>query len=929
MSGSSVIKLRAFSRIPGIRIGAPTEANPVVAGLSPFSTINKSFSTSDAHDVGDDQLFDEMPQRVPNKRSIHFDRVLSLLRTPAVLGDTAFPSTGHCLALKIGALSHLPVLTSLIMAYSRAGELCYCHYLFNEITDRDVIICNAMITALVDHGCFEEAMDLFSKMLSCEIGFSSTSLLLIVSSLICLGDLVQGRILHGLALRSGTLSDTSLCNALIDMYAKFGELLSSELVFHEMGSVRDTVSWNSVMSGFLHGNDPERCLLYFLGRARDGEKGDSVSLSCAISAASFLRNLRWGEVVHALSSKTGLENNPNNNSVANSLVSFYSACGHSAAAEMIFKEMVVKDTVSWNTVIEGLRLNGEIGEAFHLLHEMQFTAQNRPDKITLLTITSICADEMLLVEGRTVHGFILRGGMELDSSLRNSLMYMYAKCGRVEYALSLFESMIPRRDSVSWNTMISGYTQGGLNKAAQSLFREMLKGSLECSAVTLLAVLPSCDSPEFLIFGRLIHCWKLKSGFSYNNLVVNSIIYMYINCGELKTAFSLFRGDSDMKDVTSWNTVIGGCVQNYYFRESLDTFHLMMREGNASFDFVTLVSVLSACGNLELVSGGKLIHGLAVKALLGSETRVQNALMTMYGRCREIESARSVFTTGYKLNLCSWNCMISAFCQNKNPMEALNLFCHLDLEPDEFTITGIITACTQLGSITQGKQIHAHVYRFRLHKNPEICSALLDMYSNCGRLDLASQVFGELSNKSIIAWNSVISAYGYHGDGKKAIELFQEMCQRGNQPNNGTFTSLLSACSHSGLVKEGIYYYHHMFQDFGVEPIADHRVCVVDMLGRSGELLNAYRFIKQMAPRPESGPLGALLSWSNFYGDIELGREVAEALFKLDPENSGYYISLSNMYVAAGRWKEAVELRGVVEAKRLKKPPGYSLINVG
>ncbi|KAK4771068.1 hypothetical protein SAY87_031600 [Trapa incisa] len=895
--------------------------------LFQFLTVKKFFSGSSARKATAYQLFEEMPHRAPSSRSTHFDRVFSLIRVSTGQGDLTFPSTAHCLGLKIGALHHLPVLTSIIMTYSRAGQLYHSRKIFNEISGKDVIIYNAMITSLLDHSCFEEAIDLFSKMLSCQAGFNSTSLLVIVSAIIRSCTLVQGRVLHGLAFTSGALSDSSLCNSLIDMYAKFSDIISAELVFHEMGSCRETVSWNSMLSGFLYGNDPEMCLLYFLKRARDGEKGDSVSLSCALSATSSLRELRLGLALHALSCKIGLENSPSNNSVGNSLICFYSACGESWAAEVIFMEMMIKDKISWNTVIEGLRLNGEIGEAFHRLYEMQFVAHIRPDKMTILTTASMCADEMILLKGRATHGFILRGGMEADSSLMNILIYMYAKCDRVEKAHFLFEQMIPRRDPVSWNTMISAFTQSGANKTAQSLFREMLRDSLECSSATLLAVLPSCDSLQFLLFGKLIHSWITKSGLLSDNLVLNSIIFMYINCGKLKTAFSLFHRDSGKEDVTSWNTIIGGCLQNGYSRQALGAFLLMLREGNASFDFITIVSVLSACGNLELLSEGMLIHGLTVKALLGMETRVQNALMTMYGKCGEIESARSVFSSGYNLNLCSWNCMISIFCMNKNPIEALNLFCHLDLEPDEFTITGIVTACTQLGSIRHGKQVHAYLHRIRLHNNSVICSALIDMYSNCGRLDLADHVFQELPTRSVVAWNSMIAAYGYHNNGKKALELFQQMCHHSTHPNKGTFTSLLSACSQSGLVTEGLHYFYHMFREFGVEPDAEHRVCVVDMLGRLGELQEAYRFIMQMKPHMESGPLGALLTWCNFHRNIDLGREVAEVLFKLDPGNPGYYISLSNMYVAAGRWKEAVDLREMVEAKKLRKPPGYSLIN--
>lgn len=272
--------------------------------------------------------------------------------------------------------------------------------------------------------------------------------------------------------------------------------------------------------------------------------------------------------------------------------------------------------------------------------------------------------------------------------------------------------------------------------------------------------------------------------------------------------------------------------------------------------------------------------------------------------------------------------MISALSQNKDGREALELFHHLESEPNEMTMASILSACTQFGLLRHGKQIHGYTFRKGFQGNCFVSAALLDMYSRSGRLNTAWKLFTSVTEKSIASWNCMISAFGYHSDGRKAIDLFHEMCYSATRPTKSTFISLLSACSHSRLLNEGLYYYDHMLEDYGVEPATEHHVCVVDMLGRSGKVQEAYEFIKQMPSQPEPGVWGALLSACNYNGDLKMGRKVAELLFKLEPENVGYYILLSNMYVAAGSWKDAVEMRQIIQDQQLRKPAGYSLIDV-
>lgn len=875
------------------------------------------------------QLFDEMPHRNHTNESTRFLDVFYLIKFSTMKADIVNAMIAHCLAVKVGALAHLPTSTSLLIIYSRAGYFSSSVSLFNEIHYRDVVVWNAMMTASVQNQRYGDALNLFLDMIKEGSGFDSTTLVIVISALCNRGNkLIQGKVLHGLSMKVGLLSDTFLCNALIDFYAKASDLSSSECLFVGM-EFNDLVSWNSVISGCLYNNQPEKSLWYLRQMVSSGKQADSVSLSCAIAASNRLGEFSIGQIIHGLGIKLGYKES-SNVSIANSLISLYSDCGDIDAADRVFGGLFHKDIVSWNAMIEGFASSGDVFEAFDLLHEMQFEGLVQIDNVTIVTIIPLCAELMLLREGKSVHGLTIRRGIGLELSVMNCLLDMYLKFGSFKAARILFQAM-PESDLVTWNTMISGNSKNGYCREAQSLFKELLYCFSEFSLSTVLGILPSCDSPEFLHLGKSIHCWQIKLGFSDNILAVNSLMFMYINCGDLKASLSLLQRNSVLADAACWNTIIAGCTQNGHFWEALGTFNLMRRESCVTHDSITLVNVISTCGNLDLLLEGKSFHGLALKTSAGTDTRVQNVLITMYGRVGEIQCARSVFNLCCLRNLCSWNCMISALSQNKDAKRALELFHHIDFEPNEITIATLLSACTQLGVIRHGRQIHGRVFRSGFHTNSFITAALVDMYSNCGRLDMALQIFQYSPHKSVAAWNSLISAYGFHSNGQKATQAFKEMIESGTGPTKTTFINLLSACSHSGLVNEGLGYYECMLDKYGVEPVAEHHVCLVDMLGRAGRLSEAYEFIEQMSSsRPEPGVWGALLSACNYHGNVEMGRKVGEILFGLEPENVvGYYISLSNMYVGAGRWDDAVQLRALIQDKRLNKPAGYSLLDVG
>ncbi|KAL0288737.1 UNVERIFIED_CONTAM: Arabinosyltransferase [Sesamum calycinum] len=733
----------------------------------------------------------------------------------------------------------------------------------------------------------------------------------IVQSVVSEPNVGNAALVHALAVKQGALADLCTATSLLTVYSRCKEFGSAVALFGEVLD-RDVVFWNAMMSACVENRSFQAAVGFFK--------------KMSARACTSLQEFGVGLAIHGLGIKLGYGEN-NHISVANSLISFYSQFRDIHATETVFKGMVVKNVVSWNAMIKGFFLNEQAEEAFYLLRAMQFVASIQPDA-TVVTIIPFCAELLLLREGKAAHGFTIRREMASELSVINSLINMYSKCNNLKEAEYLFLTM-PKKDVVAWNTMIFGYAQNGQSQEAQTLFKNMLGCYSTCTLPTLLAITPSCDSPESLQFGRSIHGWSIKLGYSNQIFALNSLTHMYISCGALSDAFTLFRGISAKADVTGWNTVIAGCTQKGQFWEALEYFDLFRKASQFHANPIIVVSVVSACGNLGLTFQGRLIHGLAFKTGAVTNMRVQNSLVTMYGRLGDTESATLAFNLTHDHNLCSWNCVISALSQNEDAKKAIELFRSLEFEPNERTISTVLSACTQLGAMTYGKQIHGHVFRFGFHQNPFISAALVDMYSNCGRLEIAELVFLSLPERSVAAWNSLVSAYGFHNYGSKAIETFQEMIRSGVRPTNGSFTSLLSACSHSGLVNEGRMYYDNMFVKFKVQPATEHHVCIVDMLGRSGRLQEAYDFIKNLPTQPDPGIWGALLSACSYHGDLEMGIEVAEILFSLEPENVSYYVSLCNMYVAAGRWEEAVELRTIIEDKHLKKPAGYSFIDLG
>ncbi|XP_060180387.1 pentatricopeptide repeat-containing protein At5g66520-like [Lycium barbarum] len=305
-----------------------------------------------------------------------------------------------------------------------------------------------------------------------------------------------------------------------------------------------------------------------------------------------------------------------------------------------------------------------------------------------------------------------------------------------------------------------------------------------------------------------------------------------------------------------------------------------------------------------------------------------------YGKIGEVGKARLLFEEMPERNVISWSAIMAAYSRASDFREVLCLYYRMEkdgLTPNESVLVSVLTACAHRGALTEGFWVHSLAKHYNYEANPILATALVDMYSKCGIMELASSVFEEMTYKDTGAWNAIISGFAMNGDAMKSIQLFDRMLASGKQPNETTFVALLSACTHAKLVNIGLSLFERMGSVYGVEPRFEHRACVVDLLARAGKLEDAEKFIEENIGGIEKGDAnvwGALLGACRVYGNVEVGDRIWRKMSNMKIADYGTYVLAYNMYKEAGWEIEAKSVRKLIEEMGIKKQPGYSVIEV-
>lgn len=240
----------------------------------------------------------------------------------------------------------------------------------------------------------------------------------------------------------------------------------------------------------------------------------------------------------------------------------------------------------------------------------------------------------------------------------------------------------------------------------------------------------------------------------------------------------------------------------------------------------------------------------------------------------------------------------------------------------------VLSACANLGSLSQGEWVRVYIDKHGVEIDGFLATALVDMYSKCGRIDKALEVFRGASKKDVSTWNSMITGLSVHGLGNDALEIFSEMVYEGFKPNGITFIAVLSACNHVGLLDQARKLFETMSSVYGVEPSIEHYGCMVDLLGRMGRFEEAEELVNKVPPDEASVLLESLLGACKRFGRTEQAESLANRLLELNPGETSGYVQMSNLYASDGRWDEVTEVRRKMRAERVNKKPGCSMIEV-
>ncbi|CAA7050468.1 unnamed protein product [Microthlaspi erraticum] len=845
----------------------------------------------------------------------------------------------HSRLYKNGLEEDVYFCNNLINAYLETGDSVSARKVFDEMPQRNCVTWACLVSGYSRNGEHTEALFFLRDMIKQRVfsnQYAFASALRACQELDSVGNLL-GRQIHGLMFKLSYSVDPVVSNVLISMYWKcIGSLGCALRAFDDI-EVRNSVSWNSIISVYSQsGNMRSAFEMFFSMQCDDHSRPTEYTFGSLVTAASSLTepDVSLLKQLMCTIQKSGFLSDL---FVGSGLVSAFAKAGSLSFARKVFNQMETRNAVTLNGLMVGLVRQKRGEEATKLFMDMKGMIDVSPESYVSL-LSSFpeysLAEEVGLRKGREVHGHVVTTGLVHSMvGIGNGLVNMYAKCRSIDDARRVF-SLMTEKDSVSWNSMITGLDQNGRFVEALERYQSMRRHQILPSSFTLISSLSSCASLKWAKVGQQIHGESLKLGLDSNVSVSNAFITLYSETGYLNEGCKIFSSMPE-HDQVSWNSMIGALANSEGSGPEAVTCFLNALRAGQRLNGITFSSVLSAVSSLSFGELGKQIHAIALKYSIADEATIENALIACYGKCEEMEECEKIFSRmSERRDDVTWNSMISGYIHNELLPKALDLVCFMlqtGKRLDNFMYATVLSAFASVATLERGMEVHACSVRACLESDVVVGSALVDMYSKCGRLDYALRFFNTMPVKNSYSWNSMISGYARHGQGEEALKLFADMKLDGQTPpDHVTFVGVLSACSHAGLVEEGFKHFESMSDSYGLAPRIEHFSCMADLLGRAGELDKLEHFINNMPMKPN------VLIWRTVLGaccrangrKAELGRRTAEMLFQLEPENAVNYVLLGNMYAAGGRWEDLSKARKKMKDAEVKKEAGYSWVTM-
>ncbi|XP_038700707.1 putative pentatricopeptide repeat-containing protein At2g01510 [Tripterygium wilfordii] len=641
----------------------------------------------------------------------------------------------------------------------------------------------------------------------------------------------------------------------------------------------------------------------------------------------LLKNLlRRGEVYKA---RKLFDQTPHKNTVStNMMIAGYVKSGNLGYAKQLFDGMLERNPVTWTIMIGGFSQSGQFREAFKLFRD-SWRCDRELDSVTFTTLLSGCNEPELAKELLQVHACVVKLGFDSNLIVCNGLVNSYCKIQLLDLASRVFAEM-DERDTVTFNTLMTGLANDGLYEDTIRFLLEMRHLDLKPSDFTFSAALSAAIGLGNLALGQQIHVLAMKTSFVLNVFVGNALLDFYSKNNCTIEARKLFDEMPEV-DGVSYNVMITTYHWEGQLLEALKLFRelVLTNFDRRQFPFPTMLSMAANTINLQI---GQQIHAQVILTTAILDIHVENSLVDMYAKCGRFKEAKMIFTDLACRSTVPWTAMISGYVQNGFYEEGVKMYVDMritDVAADPATYATILKASANLASLSLGRQLHSSVVRSGFMSYVHSGSALLDVYAKCGSMKDAIQTFEEMPVRNIVSWNALISAYAQNGDGKATIKTFEEMIQSGFHPNSASFVSIFVACSHCGLVQEGLEYFKSMTRIYGLVPKREHYASMVDALGRSGRFDEAEQLMAEMPFDPDEIMWQSVLSSCRIHKNHELAKKAADQLFNMkELGDAAPYLTMSNMYASVGEWENVSKVKKAMRERRVKKISAYSWVEI-
>ncbi|MCO5582655.1 hypothetical protein L7F22_036553 [Adiantum nelumboides] len=785
-------------------------------------------------------LFDAMLHQgiIPDKFTF-----LCTLKSSCKFGDLTHCGIMHDLIIRVGLDLEVTVMNTVVDMYAKCGALAEAIKVFSLMGIKNLVSWGALIAGCVTNNEGLRALLLFREMH--EGGQEPHSRLFASLMKACGGirAIVSGWWVHDRIIRNGLEGDVVVGSTLVDMYAKWGDMVVAQSLFDRLRH-RDVVSWAALIAGYTTTNMAIYALETYMEMQKEGVKPDNHIYSAILKAASSMKALCSGMWIH---DQIMRHESRLNVVIGCALVNFYGTCGLLEAALNVFDLLPERNILSWGALITCFVQEGH--EPFALVLFGRLCKERLPpDSGVLACILNVCGCLGVVEAGYLVHAQIVAEDLELTSDITRSLLGMYLECGSLEDALGTFSTM-PNKDEEAWGLIIRGYCDYGEFSLALDAVVNMQHNKLHTLDDSIcFCTLKACGKAIDIEKGCVIHSRIIQNGWEVDAVIGSALVDMYGSCGRVEDARQVFNS------IAVLDVVACGAMMAVYEQHGLSVcvvnLYQQMQGGDLKPDIPIFGCIIKACSQIQEIQPGRIVHDHVVRMRLESDSVLENIILDFYANCHCLEEAQRVFGRQQLHDAVSWSTIIAAYTHSGHTFSCLQLFEELQHEKimvDAILLSSFLNACGFGGSLNNGMFIHDQLIKSGWESKDFVVHALIGMYGKCGVIKDAHKVFDLVEDPDENTWGQLISAFMLQRQGEHALCLYNRMQKASLIPNEATAVWILKACGNQSHIEQGMSLHSHIIK-YGQETTLSVANSVLEMYAKCGKIQESSQtFIKMPA----------------------------------------------------------------------------------